>query len=236
MENRATKVILAGVAAIAVTTSVSAVVGAYQDGASPTPARNVSGRQSPAAPTAAAPRTAPQNVDGAAQKTTPQQDAQNQETVRQPAAREQAASRQAASKQSADRQAATKAARNIPAKKPLPSGTATATSFWDAATASGRPMSFRTIASPYWPLGTRVKITYRGKSAIGVVDDFGPAEWAVAQHDLPAILDLSEEMMQSFTGIRSNTVHARFQVLSFGHGRSYRSSGTGYGLAYGSGQ
>ncbi|MGI8336459.1 hypothetical protein ACRYCC_41515 [Actinomadura scrupuli] len=234
-------------AAIAVTTSVSAVIGAYQDDASLTPARNVSGRQNPAAPTAAAARTAPQNADRAPQSTTPQQDAQNQESVH--PAKEQAASKQtageqtadeeagkqAAGKQAASKQAAEKAARK-PAKKPLPSGTATATSFWDAATASGRPMSFRTLASPYWPLGTRVKITYGGKSTIGVVDDFGPAEWAVAQHDIPAILDLSEKMMAFFTGVRSNTVHARFQVLSFGHGRSYRSSGTGYRLAYGTGK
>ncbi|KAA9374284.1 hypothetical protein F5972_32485 [Microbispora cellulosiformans] len=115
----------------------------------------------------------------------------------------------------------------------LPSGKATATSFWDAATASGKPMRYATLASPYWPLGTRVKITYKGKSAVGVVEDFGPAEWAVAQHDIPAIVDLSEKMMADLTGVASNTVHVRFQVLKWGKGRVYRHSGTGYDLAMG---
>lgn len=115
----------------------------------------------------------------------------------------------------------------------LPSGRATATSFWDAQTASGKPMRYRTIASPYWPLGTKVKITYRGKSVTGVVEDFGPAEWAVAQHDIPAIVDLSEKMMADLTGVRSNTIRVRFEVLEWGTGRVYRKSGTGYDLATG---
>jgi hypothetical protein len=141
----------------------------------------------------------------------------------------------APAKQAPTKQAPAKqvTAKKAPAKKPLPAGLATATSFWDAATASGKPMSFRTIASPYWPLGTKVKITYKGKSLIGVVDDFGPAEWAVAQHDIPAIIDLSEKMMASLTGTASNTIHANFQVLAFGHGRKYRTSGTGFDLAFG---
>jgi len=134
-------------------------------------------------------------------------------------------------------QAKTAQAKTTPAKTKkaasMPSGVATATSFWDAQTASGRPMRYRTIASPYWPLGTKVRITYKKKSAIGVVDDFGPAEWAVAQHDIPAIVDLSERMMADLTGVASNTVHVRFQVLKWGKGGVYRHSGTGYKLAMG---
>ncbi|GAB3684569.1 hypothetical protein GCM10027589_53810 [Actinocorallia lasiicapitis] len=120
-----------------------------------------------------------------------------------------------------------------PLRKKMPAGTTTATSFWDAQTASGRPMRFATVASPYWPLGTRVKITYRKKSATGIVDDFGPAEWAVAQHHPPALVDLSEPMMRRFTGFRSNKVKVRFKVLRWGKGRSYRTSGTGYKTAMG---
>jgi hypothetical protein len=115
----------------------------------------------------------------------------------------------------------------------LPSGTATATSFWDGTNASGKPMRYQTIASPYWPLGTTVKIAYGDRSAVGVVEDFGPAEWAVAQHDVPAIVDLSEEMMADLTGVRSNSVHVRFQVLTWGTGRVFRHAGTGYDLAMG---
>jgi hypothetical protein len=115
----------------------------------------------------------------------------------------------------------------------LPGGVSTGTSFWDAQTASGRPMSYHTLASPYWPLGTKVKVTIGAKSAIGVVEDFGPAEWAVAQHDPPAIIDLSEEMMQYLTGTRSNSVPVKFQVLEMGKGPVYRHSGTGYDTATG---
>lgn len=119
------------------------------------------------------------------------------------------------------------------AKAALPGGVSTGTSFWDAQTASGKPMSYHTIASPYWPLGTKVKITVGKKSAIGVVEDFGPAEWAVAQHNPPAIIDLSEEMMQYFTGTRSNSIPIKFQVLQLGDGPVYRHSGTGYDMATG---
>jgi hypothetical protein len=115
----------------------------------------------------------------------------------------------------------------------LPSGVSTGTSFWDPSTASGKPMSYHTLASPYWPLGTKVKITIGGKSAVGVVEDFGPAEWAVAQHNPPAIVDLSEEMMQYLTGTRSNSVPIKFQVLEMGHGPVYRHGGTGYDMATG---
>jgi hypothetical protein len=118
-------------------------------------------------------------------------------------------------------------------KSALPGGVSTGTSFWDAQTASGKPMSYHTLASPYWPLGTKVKVTIGAKSAVGVVEDFGPAEWAVAQHNPPAIVDLSEEMMQYLTGTRSNSVPIKFQVLEMGRGPVYRHGGTGYDMATG---
>jgi hypothetical protein len=126
----------------------------------------------------------------------------------------------------------------LPSKAPekkavLPGGISTGTSFWDAQTASGKPMSYHTLASPYWPLGTKVKVTIGKKSAVGVVEDFGPAEWAVAQHNPPAIVDLSEEMMQYLTGTRSNSVPIKFQVLQMGTGPVYRHAGTGYDMATG---
>ncbi|GAA0325721.1 septal ring lytic transglycosylase RlpA family protein [Actinoallomurus spadix] len=120
------------------------------------------------------------------------------------------------------------------AKAPaLPTGVSTATSFWDPATASGKPMAYETIASPYWPLGTKVKVTYNGKSEIGIVQDFGPAEWAVAQHNPPALIDLSEKMMKHLTGTASNSITVKFQVLELGKGPVYRHSGTGYSTATG---
>lgn len=124
-------------------------------------------------------------------------------------------------------------AKRAPHKAALPGGLSTGTSFWDPATASGKPMSYHTLASPYWPLGTTVKISYGNKSAVGVVEDFGPAEWAVAQHNPPAIVDLSEKMMADLTGVRSNSVTVKFQVLKFGDGPVYRKDGTGHDMATG---
>jgi hypothetical protein len=115
----------------------------------------------------------------------------------------------------------------------LPTGVSTATSFWDPSTASGKPMAYETIASPYWPLGTKVKVTYKGKSEIGIVEDFGPAEWAVAQHNPPALIDLSEKMMKHLTGTASNSITVNFQVLELGKGPVYRHEGTGYLTATG---
>ncbi|MGK5552208.1 hypothetical protein ACSNOI_11385 [Actinomadura kijaniata] len=117
----------------------------------------------------------------------------------------------------------------------LPRGVATATSFWDPATARGARMSYDTIASPYWPLGTRVRVSYGGRSVVGVVEDFGPADWAIAQHEVPAIIDLSEMMMARLTGSRVHAVKVRFQVLGWGRGEVYRLSGPGHGLAFGRG-
>ncbi|WP_433323726.1 hypothetical protein [Spirillospora sp. CA-294931] len=115
----------------------------------------------------------------------------------------------------------------------FPTGIATATSFWDPATARGARMSYDTLASPYWPLGTRVRVTYRDRSTVGVVEDFGPADWAIAQHDVPAIIDLSERMMADLTGSREHAVRIRFEVLAWGRGEVYRTSGPGYDLATG---
>ncbi|MCW2902875.1 MAG: hypothetical protein JWO67_5140 [Streptosporangiaceae bacterium] len=136
-------------------------------------------------------------------------------------------------KKKASRSKRSKLNKSVKAVSGLPSGRATATSFWDPSTASGKPMRYATLASPYWPLGTKVQITYNGQSTVGVVEDFGPAEWAVSQHTPPAILDLSEKMMADFTGARENSVTVHFQVLKMGSGSVYRSSGTGYDLAMG---
>lgn len=116
---------------------------------------------------------------------------------------------------------------------PLPSGTATATSFWDHLVTRNRRMSYRTLASPYWPLGTEVRVTYRGRTRTGTVRDFGPADWAIAQHAPPAIIDMSEPMMDDLTGKRANAVPVTFKVLKWGKGAVYRASGPGYPLAMG---
>jgi hypothetical protein len=116
----------------------------------------------------------------------------------------------------------------------LPSGVATATSFWDPLVVLNRRMTTKTLASPYWPLGTRVRISYGRRTVVGVVRDFGPAPWAIAQHRIPAIIDTAEPMMRQLTGVRVNAVPVHFEVLNWGPGHYWLTAGPGYGLAMGS--
>ncbi|XVQ14391.1 hypothetical protein ACQP1W_18175 [Spirillospora sp. CA-255316] len=75
-----------------------------------------------------------------------------------------------------------------PAKKKakaLLTGTTTASYFWDdgsgingdtGAPAGGKPMQKGLFASPSWPLHTKVKVSYNGRSVTGFVGDRGPGE------------------------------------------------------------
>lgn len=69
--------------------------------------------------------------------------------------------------------------------KALLSGTTTASYFWDdgsgirgdtGAPASGKPMQKGMFASPSWPLLTKVRVTYNGRTATGFIGDRGPGE------------------------------------------------------------
>ncbi|MBE1535681.1 RlpA-like double-psi beta-barrel domain-containing protein [Actinomadura algeriensis] len=67
----------------------------------------------------------------------------------------------------------------------LLSGETTASYFWDdgsgvrgdtGAPASGEPMQKGMFASPSWPMMTKVKVSYNGRSVTGFVGDRGPGE------------------------------------------------------------
>ncbi|MFS2292335.1 MAG: hypothetical protein FWJ90_06475 [Actinomadura sp.] len=69
--------------------------------------------------------------------------------------------------------------------KVLLSGTTTASYFWDdgsgirgdtGAPASGKPMQKGMFASPSWPMLTKVRVTYNGRSVTGFIGDRGPGE------------------------------------------------------------
>ncbi|SEG92559.1 hypothetical protein SAMN04489712_13434 [Thermomonospora echinospora] len=71
------------------------------------------------------------------------------------------------------------------APRALLTGYTTASYFWDdgsgirgdtGAPASGKPMQKGMFASPSWPLLTKVKVTYNGRSVVGFVGDRGPGE------------------------------------------------------------
>ncbi|GAA2640094.1 hypothetical protein SMC26_44020 [Actinomadura fulvescens] len=69
--------------------------------------------------------------------------------------------------------------------KALYTGKTTASYFWDdgsgvngdtGAPAGGKPMQKGLFASPSWPLHTKVKVSYNGRSVVGFVGDRGPGE------------------------------------------------------------
>jgi hypothetical protein len=69
--------------------------------------------------------------------------------------------------------------------KVLLSGKTTMSYFWDdgsgvrgdtGAPASGKPMQKGMFASPSWPMNTKVKVSYKGRSVTGFVGDRGPGE------------------------------------------------------------
>lgn len=100
-------------------------------------------------------------------------------------------------------------------------GSARASSYWDAQTAEGRPMSATTIASPYLPIGTIVQIRKGNKIVTGRVGDFGPADW-VMRGDPNRFLDLATPMMRKLTGQGNNLTGVSYKVLKYGSGRVYR--------------
>ncbi|MFD0687475.1 hypothetical protein [Actinomadura fibrosa] len=73
--------------------------------------------------------------------------------------------------------------RETKARSALLSGRTTASYFWDdgsgvngdtGAPASGKPMQKGMFASPSWPMNTKVRVTYNGRSVTGFVGDRGP--------------------------------------------------------------
>lgn len=130
----------------------------------------------------------------------------------------------------------------------LPSGKTTATTYGsprDIATggdngkqASGIPHHRGSVSSSYWPMGTKVKLTgKKGKSLTGTVEEFGPAAFAINQHNPKAIVDLGWKTGQFFPGIGSDgTGVLDFQVVSWGKGKHYsgaKKGGPGWDLAGG---
>ncbi|MEO5877559.1 MAG: hypothetical protein ABIS86_19845 [Streptosporangiaceae bacterium] len=76
-----------------------------------------------------------------------------------------------------------KAEAQLKQAKALLKGQTTASYFWDdgsgvngdtGAPAGGKPMQKGLFASPSWPLHTKVKVTYKGRSVTGFVGDRGP--------------------------------------------------------------
>ncbi|MEV5574589.1 hypothetical protein AB0L06_31530 [Spirillospora sp. NPDC052269] len=107
---------------------------------------------------------------------------QEQTAAQQKAAAQKAAADKAAAQKKAvaDKAAAQKKAAQ---PKALLAGSTKASYFWDdgsgvngdtGAPAGGKPMQKGLFASPSWPLGTKVKVSYGDRSVTGFVGDRGP--------------------------------------------------------------
>ncbi|WP_344262145.1 RlpA-like double-psi beta-barrel domain-containing protein [Actinomadura napierensis] len=119
--------------------------------------------------------------------------------------------------------------------KAILSGSTTASYFWDdgsgvngdtGAPASGKPMQKGLFASPSWPLNTKVKVTYNGRSVTGFIGDRGPG---APSHD-GVMLDLDtytfrylldgekpDSKYDAGTG-EGHLQGVKWQVLSWGSG------------------
>ncbi|WP_067825336.1 hypothetical protein [Actinomadura kijaniata] len=96
-----------------------------------------------------------------------------------------AAPPQRASRSGNARKAEPKKSEKKAEQKVLLAGKTTASYFWDdgsgvngdtGAPAGGKPMQKGLFASPSWPLHTKVKVSYNGRSVVGFVGDRGPGE------------------------------------------------------------
>ncbi|MCP2342332.1 septal ring lytic transglycosylase RlpA family protein [Actinomadura rupiterrae] len=149
-----------------------------------------------------------------------------------PGSEEKAVANQTSS-QAADRPAAK--VKSGPAVKPVLTGTTTASYFWDDGSgengdtgqpASGKPMQPGLFASPSWPLNTKVKVSYKGRSVTGFVGDRGPGEPShrgvmldLDTYTFRHLLDGSKPASKYDTGSSAGHLEGvKYQVLSWGSG------------------
>ncbi|GAA2611749.1 hypothetical protein SMC26_10530 [Actinomadura fulvescens] len=123
--------------------------------------------------------------------------------------------------------------------KSLYTGTTTASYFWDdgsgvngdtGAPAGGKPMQKGLFASPSWPLHTKVKVTYNGRSVTGFVGDRGPGEPShrgvmldLDTYTFRYLLDGKKPASNYDTGSDAGHIKgAKYEVLSWGTGAGER--------------
>ncbi|MEV0663657.1 hypothetical protein ACIBI3_20765 [Actinomadura luteofluorescens] len=153
---------------------------------------------------------------------------------------QQATGQQAAGQQAAGSHDA-KDSRHMPAKpakkgpKALLSGKTKASYFWDdgsgvngdtGAPAGGKPMQKGLFASPSWPMHTKVKVTYEGRSVTGFVGDRGPGEPShrgvmldLDTYTFRHLVDGKKPSSKYDTGTSEGHLKGvKYEVLSWGHG------------------
>ncbi|POM22985.1 hypothetical protein BTM25_51910 [Actinomadura rubteroloni] len=127
-------------------------------------------------------------------------------------------------------------AKKAPAKKKaLLTGKTTASYFWDdgsgvngdtGAPASGKPMQKGMFASPSWPMNTKVKVSYQGRSVTGFVGDVGPGEPShrgvmldLDTYTFRHLVDGKKPASKYVTGTDAGHIEGvKYEVLKWGHG------------------
>ncbi|MEV4252586.1 hypothetical protein AB0J52_05395 [Spirillospora sp. NPDC049652] len=123
--------------------------------------------------------------------------------------------------------------------KALLAGRTIASYFWDdgsgvngdtGAPAGGKPMQKGLFASPSWPLGTKVKVSYNGRSVTGFVGDRGPGAPSsngvmldLDTYTFRYLLDGRKPTSKYNTGTDAGHLNGvKWEVLSWGSGAGSR--------------
>ncbi|WP_433469054.1 hypothetical protein [Spirillospora sp. CA-128828] len=119
--------------------------------------------------------------------------------------------------------------------KALLSGKTIASYFWDdgsgvngdtGAPAGGKPMQKGLFSSPSWPMHTKVKVTYNGRSVTGFIGDRGPGEPShrgvmldLDTYTFRYLLDGKKPASKYNAGSGEGHLKGvKWEVLSWGHG------------------
>ncbi|WP_433478856.1 hypothetical protein ACQPZP_18515 [Spirillospora sp. CA-142024] len=119
--------------------------------------------------------------------------------------------------------------------KVLLSGKTIASYFWDdgsgvngdtGAPAGGKPMQKGLFSSPSWPMHTKVKVTYNGRSVTGFIGDRGPGEPShrgvmldLDTYTFRYLLDGKKPASKYNAGSGEGHLKGvKWEVLSWGHG------------------
>ncbi|WP_211266906.1 CAP domain-containing protein [Nonomuraea candida] len=132
-------------------------------------------------------------------------------------------------------------ATTTPSSSALVTGVMKASYFWDDGSgtagdtgkpASGQDMRKGCFASPMWPLGTKVTVKARGRTATGEVCDFGPG-WPAEKATDPILLDLDTHTFAYLAagkkpktdydaGVPEGHLQLTAYITKWGTGRSYK--------------
>lgn len=130
--------------------------------------------------------------------------------------------------------------------KALYAGTTTASYFWDdgsgvngdtGAPAGGKPMQKGLFASPSWPMHTKVRVTYNGRSVTGFVGDRGPGEPShrgvmldLDTYTFRYLVDGKKPSSKYNAGVSAGHIKGvKYEVLQWGQGKGYKGAPRPFG-------